>query len=183
MKLALKEELRSLNTEIDEKGTYFKQVLEYYIMYFVLNMAEMGTSPDTVYPSENFELKPVTMKSGDEPKTFILKMNLITCIDRIQDLSENRVDLGDLTLRSFMRPFADIAKKQLQKRGVDGILARKYPRVCRGAKHMGFDFNQDLQSSELSNSEMRVKQNLGRVMFNRGLKVANLEESSSIDFE
>nr|WIL96202.1 coat protein [Carrot chordovirus 3] len=188
---ALLEELKSLNTGIeigdvvDNLDAVGLGLLNNYRDHFLINMAEIGTSPDTCYESESFDLPRLTISVNGEKKDFRLKMNLLYIINAIKSkIEDNPVMAINCTLRNCLSPFGVETCKQLKLRRVDGLLARKYPKICRQAMHMGFDFNQDIPSSELSRTELKVKQYLYQQLKRSEARKTNIEDDVGvIDFE
>lgn len=188
---ALLEELRSTNTSIeigktlDTLDSVHSSLLLNFRDHFLINMAELGTSPDTSYSMEPLDLPKVTLVSNGEKKEFQLKMNVGGIVEAIKSgIDDNiRSALGS-TLRNCLSAFGTETCRQLKLRKIDGLLARRYPKICRQAMHMGFDFNQDIPSSELSKSELKVKQYLYQQLKRREARRNQVEEDISvIDFE
>lgn len=188
---ALLEELKSLNPHIEISSSVASLdsvgigLLNNYRDHFLINMAELGTSPDTMYELESFELPKVTILVGEERKEFKLKMSVNGIVGSIRiNIESNSFLLVNSTLRNCLSPFGLETCRQLKARRIDGLLARKYPKICRQAMHLGFDFNQDIPTSELSRSELKVKQYLYQQLRRRESRKSAIEDDISvIDFE
>lgn len=192
MMTILLEELISLNTgteigkSIDSLDLIGNSLLNNYRDHFLINMAELGTSPDTLYEMEPFELPKVTLVSNGEKKDYKLKMSIGSAVNSIMNQIEgdHRLLTSNTTLRNTLGAFGTETKRQLKNRKIDGILARKYPKLCKQAMHMGFDFNQDIPTNELSKSEMKVKQYLYQQLKRKEARRGQYEEDISVvDFE
>lgn len=188
---ALLEELKSTNTSIEMGKTIESldsiqgSLLINFRDHFLINMAELGTSPDTSYEMEPFDLPKVTLVSNGEKKDFQLKMSIGGIVEAIKnEIDSNLRSAVGSTVRNCLSPFGLETSRQLKSRKIDGILARRYPKICRQAMHMGFDFNQDIPSSELSKSELKVKQYLYQQLKRREARRNQFEEDISVvDFE
>nr|WIL96207.1 coat protein [Carrot chordovirus 4] len=188
---SLLEELKSSNKEIeigsklDALDSLGIALINNYRDHFLINMAELGTSPDTDYPGELFELPKLTIAIGAEKKEFKLSMNVFLIVMTIRDKIESDARLAlSSTIRNCLSTLGLETAKQLRVRKIDGLLARKYPKICRQAMHMGFDFNQDIPSSELSRTELKVKQYLYQQLKRRESRRSELEDDvNPIDFE